>query len=128
MMGTRGFGRQASNGKRYLLGIDLALVEFNKDELCSCEAHEPPRQYGDCCRPAHPKRGLLELKADFERKMSVRITDRNPPTAILDYLDGRGSFPKSSRWWGCNQPDRTPESSLCLVWLRGREVSLTKRL
>lgn len=85
------FGRWP--GRQYSSHPFYSLVEFNADELCSCEAHEPPRRYGECCRPEHLKRGLMELKVDFERTQRLRITDRNPPKSILDHIDGRGSLP-----------------------------------
>lgn len=87
-------GRQFSSHPFY------SLAEFKEDEFCSCDKEEPPRRYGECCKPEHLKRNLLELKADFERTMGCRLNDRNPPQAILDFMDGRGSLPSILRTLG----------------------------
>jgi len=63
-----------------------SLIEFGDDELCSCK-NEPPRHYGDCCKPDHLRQPLLALKADFELKMRCRLIDRNPPQHILDFIE-----------------------------------------
>jgi hypothetical protein len=62
-----------------------SLIEFKANEFCSCD-HEPPRHYGDCCRPEHMKQPLHSLKTDFEAKMRCRLTDRNPPQRVLDFV------------------------------------------
>jgi hypothetical protein len=66
-----------------------SLIEFKADEFCSCDC-EPPRPYGECCRPQDMKQPLPELKADFELKMRCGLTDRNPPQHVLDFIE-RGS-------------------------------------
>jgi len=84
-------GRQDSSHPFY------SLVEFKDDELCSCEAHDPPLRYGQCCKPEHLRRGFMQLKADFERTQRVRITDRNPPPSVIEYVEGRGDLPAISQ-------------------------------
>jgi hypothetical protein len=81
-------------GRQYSSHPFYSLVEFKPEELCSCEKHEPPLRYGECCRPEHLKQGFIALKTHFERTQRVRITDRNPPKAILDHMDGRASLPE----------------------------------
>lgn len=72
-----------------------SLAEFKDDEFCSCE-HEPPRHYGDCCRPEHLKQPIPLLKADFEFKMRCRLTDRNPPKRIMEFIEGTSDLPSVS--------------------------------
>lgn len=69
-----------------------SLIEFNEGEFCGCEAQEPLRHYVDCCRPQHTKRSLLDLKVEFERTMGCRLTDRNPPKHVIDYMAGRADL------------------------------------
>lgn len=69
-----------------------SIIEFKNDELCSCDGHEPALRYGDCCRPEHLKFTLIDLKADFERTMRCRITDRDPPKHVIDFIEGRGEL------------------------------------
>lgn len=80
-------GRQFSSHPFY------SLAEFKDDELCSCDKHEPPRRYGECCKPEHLKVGWVALKAHFERTKGVRLSDRNPPQNIIDYINGAGELP-----------------------------------
>lgn len=87
-------GRQFSSHPFY------SLVEFKDDEFCSCDKEEPPRRYGECCKPQHLRHNLLELKADFERKMQCRLSDRNPPQIIVDYIGGSGALPSVSSTLG----------------------------
>lgn len=84
-------GRQFSSHPFY------SLAEFKPDELCGCDTYEPPRRYGECCRPAHLSHNLLALKTDFERKMGVRLGDRVPPQSVIDYVEGRGTLPSVSQ-------------------------------
>lgn len=63
-----------------------SLIEFGEEELCSCE-NDPPRRYGECCRPEHIKQPLLTLKTDFEMKMRCQLTDRNPPQHIIGFIE-----------------------------------------
>jgi hypothetical protein len=69
-----------------------SLIEFKADEFCSCD-QEPPRHYDDCCRPEHMKQPLHSLKTDFEAKMRCRLTDRNPPQRVLDFVERRRDLP-----------------------------------
>ena len=85
------FGRWP--GRQFSAHPFYSLAEFKADEFCSCEKEEPPRRYGECCKPEHLKRNLLELKADFESTMGCHLNDRNAPPPILDFIDGRGSLP-----------------------------------
>lgn len=87
-------------GRQYSSHPFYSLVEFKDDELCSCETHDPPLRYGECCKPGHLKRGVLELKAEFERTQGLRLTDRNPPPAIVGYMEGRGDLPSISELLG----------------------------
>jgi hypothetical protein len=69
-----------------------SLVEFGADEFCGCDRNDPALLYGDCCRPEHSARRFIELKADFERKMGCRLTDRNPPPHVIDFAKGEGKL------------------------------------
>lgn len=80
-------GRQFSSHPFY------SLAEFKNDELCSCDKHDPPLRYGECCKPDHLELGWQVLKADFEYKAKVRLNDRNPPHAVLGYIEERGNLP-----------------------------------
>jgi hypothetical protein len=72
-----------------------SLIEFKADEFCSCDS-EPPRLYGDCCRPQDMKQPLHRLKVDFELKMRCRLTDRNPPQHIIDFVERGAKLPPVS--------------------------------
>jgi hypothetical protein len=86
------FGRWP--GGQYSPHPFYTLIEFKPDELCNCDRHDPPRRYRDCCRPEHIRHPLAAMKADFERAMGCRITDRNPPRHVIDAIEGR-SAPRS---------------------------------
>ena len=73
-------------GRQYSAHPYYALAEFKPDELCSCDQPEPPRHYGECCRPKHLAMNLLDLKASFERKIGFTLSHRMPPHAVLDYI------------------------------------------
>jgi len=80
-------------GRQFSAHPYYSLAEFKPDEFCSCDNGETPRLYGECCRPKHLGRNLLELKADFERTMGHRLNDRNAPQPIIDFIEGRGGLP-----------------------------------
>jgi hypothetical protein len=80
-------GRQFSPHPYY------ALAEFKPDELCSCDQHEPPLLYGECCRPKHLAMGLLELKSSFEDKIGFSLNQRIPPKAVLKYINDGEELP-----------------------------------
>jgi hypothetical protein len=74
-----------------------SLIEFNDSELCNCDEHDPPRRFGQCCKPQLLRLNLAELKTDFERAMGFRITDRSPPKFIAEYMSGKSELPAVSR-------------------------------
>jgi hypothetical protein len=39
------------------------------------------------------KQPLHSLKTDFEAKMRCRLTDRNPPQRVLDFVERRRDLP-----------------------------------
>jgi hypothetical protein len=80
-------------GAQYSPHPFYSLVEFKADELCSCDLYDPPQQYGLCCRPQHMRMNFGMMKADFERAMCCRITDRTPPARILTFVvEGGGQL------------------------------------
>lgn len=96
------FGRWP--GRQYSSHPFYSLVEFKDDELCSCDANEPPLQYGECCKPNHLARNLIELKADFERKVGVHLNDRTPPAPVLDYTERQRPLPPINSILGITSP------------------------
>jgi hypothetical protein len=87
-------------GRQFSAHPFYSLAEFKDDEFCSCDREEPPRRYGECCKPEHLKQNLLELKIDFERKMGFRMNDRILPQPIMYFIDGRGSLPSIAETLG----------------------------
>lgn len=69
-----------------------SLVEFKNEELCSCEIRESPLTYAACCKPEHLKPKWVDLQGDFERIMGCRITDRNPPAHIIEFMLSRSGL------------------------------------
>jgi hypothetical protein len=46
--------------------------------------------------PPHMKQPLHRLKVDFELKMRCRLTDRNPPQHIIDFVERGAKLPPVS--------------------------------
>jgi hypothetical protein len=92
------FGRWP--GRQYSPHPYYSLVEFKEDEFCSCDKNEPPLLYGVCCKPEHLAQNLLELAAGFERKMKCKLSDRHPPSRIIDFMTGKGAIPSVSEVLG----------------------------
>jgi hypothetical protein len=84
------FGRWP--GAQYSPHPFYSLVEFKDEEFCGCDLHDPPLRYGECCKPDHRKVRLGDLQTNFEQSMRCRITDRNPPGHVLDFILNRGEL------------------------------------
>jgi hypothetical protein len=87
-------------GRQFSAHPFYSLAEFKADEICSCDKHDPPHLYGDCCRPEHLKSDLLKLMVDFERAMGCRLGDRTPPDTLIYFMDGRGDLPSIAETLG----------------------------
>lgn len=88
------FGRWP--GRQFSPHPFYSLVEFKSDELCCCDAHDPPLTYGECCRPKHLATDLVALKSDFERTIKHGINDRIPPASLVYHVVDGGFLPDVS--------------------------------
>lgn len=67
------------------------MIEFQPDELCSCQSGN---RYGQCCRSRDLRHNLLTAKAAFERRHGGRsIRDRKPPSSVVKFAAGNGPIP-----------------------------------
>jgi len=91
------FGRWP--GKQYALfgGDPLAqafyrLRECRADELCGCGSET--RHYAECCKPSDERQDFVQLAAHFLRQTNGGFSNRKPPSAIIDFVEGRSAIPQ----------------------------------
>lgn len=85
-------------GKQYgILGADHRVDAFyrlreNKDEeLCCCGSEI--KRYVECCKPADRRMNEVELMSIFLRHIPGGFNSRQPPSSILDFVEGRRPAP-----------------------------------
>lgn len=67
------------------------LVEFELDELCSCQSG---KVYGQCCRPSDLACDFPAAMRVFERRHTGRgIRDRGPPKTVVSFVGGMNEPP-----------------------------------
>lgn len=91
------FGRWP--GKQYaLLGGDPRVqayyrrIECRDDELCGCGSET--RRYAECCKRLDLQWDLIQLISLFLRQVPRGFQSRQPPPAVLSFIEGRSALPR----------------------------------
>lgn len=85
-------------GKQYALGNDPKVQAYYRqrqcrdDELCGCGSES--RRYAECHKLLDLEWNFVELATVFGRQYPGGFASRQPPAAIVNFMEGRSALPR----------------------------------
>lgn len=67
-------------------------IECKDNELCGCGSET--LRYAECCKPSDLKWNGIELMSHFLRHVPAGFKSRQPPPAVVSFVEGRSALPR----------------------------------